>query len=192
MRIVGYSVEEMQNKANEILEKNKETDLPIDIIRILKNNDFGIFKMKLPDEMTGALLVNDNGLIGDTGLKKLIIVDNEANTQRGKFICAHEFGHYILHKKDNEPLFAHRDYSHSSDLCEKEADLFARSILMPLGKLLFEINNNIKSINDIEDLTNFISAKFQVTKNKANDRIWDLSMAKKIEIKENGSIKVCA
>lgn len=187
---MGYNVNEMQVVANAILEENGENSLPIDIIRIIKNNDFSIYKVKLPDQMTGALLVNDTAFIGKTGLNKLILVENNANTQRGRFISAHEFGHYILHKTEKEQLFAHRDYIHSNELCEREADLFARSVLMPLDRLLDEIKKNKSNLKNQEDLIDFISTKCAVTENKAKDRIWDLISEKKIEFKANGCLEV--
>ncbi len=190
MKIMGYNVIEMQNVADDILEQNGENSLPINIIKILKNNDFSVYKMKLPELMTGALLVNDKGLIGKTGLNKLILVENNANTQRGRFISAHEFGHYVLHKTEEEQLFAHRDYIHSNELCEREADLFARSVLMPIDILINEINNNKPNIKNEEDLISFISAKCAVTENKAKDRVWDLISEKRIEFKDNGCLEV--
>ncbi len=187
---MGLSVKEMQEKANEILKSNNVTGLPIDIISILQKDGFKVYKMNLTQGMTGALLVDERKNISNTGVGKLIVVENDANAERGRFISAHEYGHYHLQKDDNLLQFAHRDYAHSDEPIELEADLFARSILMPYDFIKEELNKVAPKTFKEEDVISFISKRCNVTFKKATKRFFELKEEGILDFDEEGFLKV--
>lgn len=79
----------------------------IDIVSIVKQDGFNVVPVSMPIDTTGCLLVSDNPL----EYKRLIIVnkdfknpENEKDIvfKESRFITAHEYGHYMLHKASLE------------------------------------------------------------------------------------------
>lgn len=154
----------------------------VDIVSIVKREGFEVEPMEMDSETTGCLLVNND----ERAAKRLIMVntdfknpENESDVvfKKSRFITAHEYGHYKLHREDGEPIYAHRDTYHRTDPTELEADYFARSILMPLSQ--FQLFHGIvkKMSNGDEQFTvEMLSKLFRVTQNKVKKRIGDLSV----------------
>lgn len=172
MRCMAYDVRQMQSYANNVLENHNIRSLPVDIISLVKKDGIKIFKMIFDDDTSGALLVDKFNTIAKTGANKVILVENKADECRGRYITAHEYAHYLLHKKDEQVQFAHRDYSHSNDEAEVEADLFARSILMPYDLIVSELNKSEK-MREL-DVVKYISEMCNVTLKKAAVRFKEL------------------
>lgn len=152
----------------------------VDIVSLVKKADFEVEPSEMDIETTGCLFVSDDA----KNKKRLILVntifrnpENESDVvfKKSRFITAHEYGHFILHKKEGQPIYAHRDTYHRTDPIELEADYFARSILMPLSqfKIYYEILNQMG--NDDERFTvSLLSKIFKVTSNKIRKRVEDL------------------
>lgn len=186
---------EIEKKVHDILTKENLSPLSsVDIVPLVNKYGFCVQKADLPIDTTGYLAVNDNAPVTeDSEHHKLIVVntkftnnDNDDNVilKKSRFITAHEFGHYILHKKQSESLYAHRDNDKRDSLIELEADYFARSILMPANSFS-KINELIDSIGQLNamnssELTNFkidfLSRFFKVTKNKVKKRMGDIEV----------------
>lgn len=66
-----------------------------------------------------------------TDATKAIGVNSERSLEKKRFVIAHLLGHYELHYKFGEALYAHRELSDKGKK-EKEADYFARCLLMPV------------------------------------------------------------
>lgn len=152
----------------------------VDIVSLVKKDDFEVKPTDMDIETTGCILVNDDGLVP----KRLITVntffrnpDNESDVifKKSRFITAHEYGHFILHREQGEPTLMHRDTYHRTEPKELEADYFARSILMPLDqfRVYYELLNDIGN-NDPRFTIEFLSKLFKVTRNKVRKRIGDL------------------
>lgn len=153
----------------------------VDIVSLVKKDNFVVEPTAMDMETTGCLLVNEDV----NNPKRLIAVntffknpDNESDVvfKKSRFITAHEYGHFILHREQGEPIYAHRDTYHRTEPNELEADYFARSILMPLSqfKVYYDILNNMGN-NDSSFTVEMLSKLFKVTRNKVNKRIGDLS-----------------
>lgn len=147
----------------------------VDIVSLVNKDGFEVVAQELDVDTTGYLLVSEK--------ERLITVntffknpDNEfdVNFKKSRFITAHEYGHFILHKEEGEPIYAHRDTYHRTEQIELEADYFARSILMPLKtfRLYYEVLKDMSE--DEEFIVEMLSKVFKVTKNKVNKRIGDL------------------
>lgn len=179
----------------------------VDIVSLVKKDDFLVQSADLPLKTTGYLAVNDSAPIDENGeFHRLIVVnkrfknpDNEDNVvfKKSRFITAHEYGHFKLHKPEDQPLYAHRDSDRRDDPQEQEADYFARSILMPAdnflecNKIIDKLLANIKLLkmrnNDLiqnEDLSSYkvelLSRMFKVTKDKVKRRLEDIDVLSSI------------
>lgn len=154
----------------------------VDIVSIVKQDSFKVEPRLMPIDTTGCLLVNDT----ISNKERLIIVnktfknpDDEEDIvfKKSRFITAHEYGHFILHKDSDNPFYAHRDSDKRGTEKELEADYFSRSLLMPLD--IFESYYTLlKSIsdNDNDFIIDALSLIFKVTRNKVDKRIEDLSL----------------
>ncbi len=177
-------LEFLENIAKKILIKaTGETSLSsdaIDIFSLVKNEGFLIQTMYMDPQTTGMLLVDDEHPIEDTGSNKLIIIGkfphNDNSYFKGRFITAHEYAHYILHKHGQQQ-FAHRDQRSSdcNDLQEWQADTLARCLLMPQDQMKKLIQKHVNEDSvDIGALVDCISSRFMVTQKKAMQRLDEL------------------
>jgi len=173
--------QEIEKSVTKVLSSADASGTPyVDIVAIVKKEGFEVEPTELDIETTGCLLVND-----DKKIKKRVILvntqfknpDNEEDVvfKKSRFITAHEYAHFVLHKREGESIYAHRDTYHRCDLEEQEADYFARSILMPFEqfKIYYEFFNQMGK-NDKEFTELMLSKMFKVTRNKVNKRIGDL------------------
>lgn len=168
---------DIENKVKNII---KDIDFKvnpcIDITKLVKSDNFTVTPTLMDEETTGVLYVNgDNRMILVNKVFKNPDKEEDVVFKKSRFITAHEYGHYILHKEKGKPIYAHRDTYHRTEPIELEADYFARSILMPLDifKKYYDILNNIGG-NDRGFTTMVLSKIFNVTRNKVNKRMEDL------------------
>lgn len=159
---------------------NFEKSPYVDIVALVKKDGFEVEPKKMDIETTGCLLVNDD----NKNKKRIILVntffknpedEEDVTFKKSRFITAHEYGHYILHKEEGQPIYAHRDTYHRTELIELEADYFARSILMPLRqfRMCYEVLNQMGN-NDETFTLDLLSKLFKVTRNKVKKRVEDL------------------
>ena len=153
-----------------------------DLISFLeKYYKFIIVEVPLNDDTTGMIAVDDINLLNFKKYEthRIIIINSElpekySYIQKRRFIIAHEFGHFILHKKDSQVQLAKRDTEHFDNVEELEAEYFARSILMPEKKVkqLMSLFPNAS----IPDKVNEVMRMFNVTENKARYRLQELNL----------------
>ena len=176
----------------------------IDIVSIVKMDGFLVQSADLPIETTGYLAVNDKEPVDDNNeFYRLIVVnnkfrnpDNEDNVvlKKSRFITAHEYGHFKLHKAPDESLYAHRDRDKRDSLQELEADYFARSILMPKDDFLLRntvIDSAFKNILSRDGHLHkgaaemakleLLSRYYKVTRNKVSKRLEDIDILSSME-----------
>lgn len=168
---------EIEKTVDSIIEQNSNIQIPaFDIVKFLKDKEhFAIATQPMTDNTTGVLLVNDEELIQDTGTNRLIIINSllqekENYIQRRRFIIAHEFGHFVLHKNETRQ-FAHRDTNKRDTVAEKEADFFARCLLMPKNVLETILKLDFLKDMPFDGKVALISRIFNVTKKKAEQRL---------------------
>lgn len=155
---------DVRNVAKEISLKK----FPDDPITMVKGNDLPGFE--------GALMPAPKGKIGWG-----IIYNSSSSTGRINFTIAHEFGHYLLHRKDYPKGFDcsaddMRNWDSKFGQLEHQANAFAANLLMPFDDFRKQIDvNAIPSIQDLKDcaarygvsLTSAISRWLQYTKRRA-------------------------
>lgn len=188
---------EIEEKVSFLLKENDlSEDSYVDIVSLVRKEGFSVRSADLPIETTGYLAVNDDSSV-EKEYRKLIVVntkyenknnDDKVVLKKSRFITAHEYGHFILHKSPDEPLYAHRDSGERDTLQELEADYFARAILMPadafvcIEQKLEEISQSIKlNKENFEDAKfSFLCKYFNATKDKVMKRMGDVDFLKSI------------
>ncbi len=184
-------IEEIVTKI--LLDYDFSKEPSVDIVTIVRKDGFLVQKADIPMDVTGYLAVNDNEPVDEMGqYNRLIVVntkfknpDNEESVvlKKSRFIAAHEYGHFILHKKEQK-LYAHRDDDKRENPEELEADYFARSILMPMErfKKCNKVIDEILSIFGHEKAeklrVEILSMVFEVTRDKVKKRLGDISELK--------------
>lgn len=88
----------------------------------------------------------------DKGVERPVILVNKDKPETNKtFTLAHEFGHYMLHKKQGVKFRLDTyDYTTNDEnmIEETEANYFAGAILMPKGELLRFVNTT-SDLNEV-------------------------------------------
>lgn len=74
-------------------------------------------------------LGNTLGFYMKNSRQKVVTLNSDNNEYLMRFVCAHEFGHAILHPNENTP-FLHKNTLFSKDRIEKEANFFAVYLLL--------------------------------------------------------------
>ncbi len=176
--------QEIESVVNEVITQNDLGAPGFDLTKFLtKEYDFKIGAQDLDKNTTGILLVDDDEFIPDTDTHRLISVNRDLGVDdeyiynlKKRFIVAHEFAHFVLHKNEHTQ-FAHRDTDKKNTPEEREADYFARCLLMP-RKLVSDILD-VEGIKEqsLCDKASMISRLFSVTLTKAKTRIEELGLA---------------
>lgn len=111
---------------------------------------------------------NINGMsIGDTTQAKILINANIGNAHRRRFTKAHELGHVVLHiqtGRQSEFRCTGKDISSNSgnnNPFEKEANIFASSLLMPSSLISNDIHRNDLSWKLIQDIKNMCDVSLE-------------------------------
>lgn len=164
----------------------KSPPIPVDnIVERLLN--YQLCYENLDDDILGCLCIKEN----------LVVINKQANDVRFTFTCAHEIGHWALHKDylktDEKQIFLFDMEIKPSIICringkgneEWQADYFAASLLMPsmmFSKKYRETLDNYGVQN--ESLDDFLSSQlvsdlakiFDVSKQSVKIRIDNLGL----------------
>lgn len=177
---------EIEEKVEEIRRKYGLPAVDFDLIKFLRTcENFEIQLRIINDDTTGLLFVDDNNLIQNSNSNRLIVVnqkliDDDEFIQKRRFICAHEYGHFILHKM-NASTFARRDTRIKDNEEELEAEYFAYCLLMP-EKQIFHLfkskRHEVEKIRAEQNMTypEIVANIFNVSIKKAAQRINDLGV----------------
>jgi Zn-dependent peptidase ImmA (M78 family) len=130
----------IESLIEELLAAYQITEAPVPVETIAKGRGARIYYQSLEDDVSGFLY-------RDTA-QTVIGVNTHHAPVRQNFTTAHELGHLLLH--DQEQLHVDRDFrirlrdgvsSHGTDEAEREANLFAASLLMPKRFLEEDLQN---------------------------------------------------
>lgn len=136
MELSAMEKKEIEKKVRDLLVDygyRPEKDDYFDVVRFAGSHGFVVGNSKLPDNEDGFLIMQPDsaGTWEDNGIGEKVIGVNESRPMADKrFIIAHEFGHSILHYKD-EKVYLHRENKKGKDEQENDADYFAAALLMP-------------------------------------------------------------
>lgn len=150
--------------AREFLIKNNITKLPVPLNQIIKNNEWKFLKYleakKLNNTELNILMEKNLGFCLEIKDKYIIFFNEDLPIEKIRFVIAHEIGHIVL-----------RHFLHGNKTLniEKEANMFATRILMPIV-ILKELN-----IQTPNALQKFCNVEFKI----ANYRFNRLQLLKK-------------
>lgn len=130
----------VRNNAWEFLIKNDIREFPLDLRKIALNNNWQILSYKKYCELNNLseselISRHPDGFTQIVNNSFLICYNQNNDRERNRFTIAHEMGHIVLHK------------TYKGNKLEKEANMFAARILMPM-LLIKELN-----LQSAEELT---------------------------------------
>lgn len=147
-----------------LLAEHRVRSAPVDVRGVAATLGVEVQETPAEDGLSGFLY-------RDRKRKSAIIgVNADHSPNRRNFTAAHELGHYLLH--DFDDLHVDRDFkvwlrndasSYGTDAQEKEANLFAAELLMPVGFLARDVQE-IGTIDLLdEEILKDLAAKYGVS-----------------------------
>lgn len=143
-----------------ILDNNLISEPPVNAQKIAEDSGIEVVFADFPEQL--------RDVCGFLDFKnKIIYVSNQDAPYRQNFTIAHELGHWFMHgNRVNEyQVLTRRPIGGEKSSLEKEANLFAASLLVPSDMLLRCRLNNMSNFD--------IAKKFKVTKAVIDLRIAD-------------------
>ena len=127
-----------------------KNELPIPIIKIVKDAGFSVYIQDLPQNIGGYIVVDAN-LEKKFNTDKIIVVNESENTKRRRFTVAHEFGHFLFDFKSGKEFTNAFENDNTSDSqTERRVNAFAAELLMPKE----EFSNKFKKLKE-ENISEF-------------------------------------
>ena len=176
---------QIEEKALQIRQEYK-LSASFDLISFLTNRQgYEIQLQQIDDDTTGLLFINDEEKVARSDSHNVIVINAKLTKdrffeQKRRFICAHEYGHAILHKGEAK-IFARRDTSKKETTEELEAEYFAYCLLLSkqaIDQLMTDstLKSSIEKIKDNLHISTgeVIAMLFNVTPKKANARLEQL------------------
>jgi Zn-dependent peptidase ImmA (M78 family) len=172
MRIIEVHASKL---AKDFSDKKKKY---IDVDEIAEKLGLQVSAHDLGSNVSGVLYI-DKG-------KGVIGYNKSESEVRRRFTVAHEIGHFILHRLDNE-IFVdkkefkvlYRDNSSATGEIkqEREANAFAAALLMPRERVIQELQKMTFDLgDDKEDVINKLSETFKVSSQAMMFRISNLKL----------------
>lgn len=157
-----------------------KSDGSIDVNDIAEKLGLQISEHDLGSNVSGVLYIDKGkGVIGYNKLESEV---------RRRFTIAHEIGHFLLHRLDNEIFVDHKAFKGSALFRddksatgevrqEREANAFAAALLMPKERVLEEIEKvNFDLADDQEDAIKKLADVFKVSTQAMTYRISNLEL----------------
>lgn len=164
------SKQQIEAKANQLLEKHRTLFAPIDVLDIIDAEGIHLVVDEMDDDHSGFLLV-ENGVA-------TIAINEAHHPNRQRFTAAHELGHYILHSQGRDRFFVDKAYfrgpeaSAGTQAAEIEANRFAACLLMP-AEMLKEYASR-QPLTDLEIYR--LSTVFEVSEQAMTLRLTNLGL----------------
>jgi len=135
---------------------SKDT-LPVDVRLIMKDMNFIVKDIYLPDSVSAVLDTRND--------QPIVLVQKIHGKKRKRFSLAHELGHYILKSSprsihlDRHTFFRSHLSSSGIDLEEIRANRFAAEMLMPTDILLKILSEDMPDLIDSEEIDSLAALK---------------------------------
>jgi Zn-dependent peptidase ImmA (M78 family) len=160
-------------KAKDFCIENSVTDYPVNIVGLCEQRNISVFETYLPEDVSGFIVIQKDNY-KHYGTNRVIVVNLSDSASRRRFTIAHELAHFILHRKEEDPLYAHRDAGQNSRI-EQEANIFASNILMPEDLVLDAIEHS--EYSDLNIISpEYIAQAFAVSRSAAEVRLKQLGI----------------
>lgn len=117
---------EATDAAQKVLEEHWGDSVPVDPARIARKMGIRVENAYLDADVAGAIEKRRDGDV-------LIYLNAEDHSNRQRFTCAHEIGHFVKHGNEDFEFVDYRDMTASLGIDEDEryANAFAAALLMP-------------------------------------------------------------
>lgn len=174
-----YSVAQIRKTANDILRESGIDQPFVDVYKIAEKLGAKIVEEDFDDDMSGLLLISD-------GIPT-IAVNKKHSEVRMRFTIAHELGHLVLHRHeddDEENIFVdkkifNRNAAASQGVYrqEIEANRFAAELLMPkqmLNRVIAKLSDEIDLSDD--DVIGELAGEFKVSSQALAIRLSSLNI----------------
>ena len=165
----------IERRTHSVLRQTGVSGPPYDVEEVARLYGLVVEPFDLGDDISGVLVIKQGkGFIG---------YNSKDAPVRQRFTIAHEFGHFVLHR-DDEELFVDKSFavvfrdSRSSKgeiRKEIEANAFAAALLMPAASLKQEIRKNYFDLAD-EDSLRTLANLFEVSISAMTYRIDNLDL----------------
>lgn len=168
---------EIMRRAEDFCEEHGVTEYPVKIVELCGKYGLDVYEEYMPEGVSGLIVYQDENFSKfPTG--KLIVANLRDSAKRRRFTIAHELAHFVLHRKDDEALYAHRDAGQNSP-AEREANIFASCVLMPASLVRGAIDDLNTSLwggaTDSEKIYH-VANEFAVSADAARVRLWKLGL----------------
>jgi len=147
---------------------NESGDLgiPIDVVRIARKLGIDVLDVEMDQGISGAIVKELNA-------DPMIMLNQSDSSNRKRFTCAHEIGHYVRRSQEGSPDYAYLDRrgplaAQGSDEGEVYANKFAASLLMPE----LEVKRRFKKDATVVAL----AVEFLVSEDAMNFRLQNLGL----------------
>ena len=169
-------IKDVKQKALDYCKEKEIENYPVNIVHLCNLEKISVFEKYLPPEVSG-FIVTDKKNVLNYDSNKVIVVNLSDSARRRRFTIAHELAHYILHRNNEDELFAHRNVGNNSNI-EIEANIFASMILMPENLIEKSLDNliELQGYADSFEKVNWISSQFAVSPAAAEVRLSQLGL----------------
>lgn len=163
---------EIEQKAEEILNESGIRAIPIPVEDVAAHFKLQIGKAASKD--FSGILIRKDGVA-------LIGINDTESPQRQRFTIAHEIGHFFLHPT-KDVLVDYRSNSRGTRRTpkEKEADIFAASLLMPRQELIKDFMKVAGGVLTDEEQTkkvvSLLATRYEVSDEAMNIRLLGLGI----------------
>ena len=168
---------EIMKRAEQFCIKHDIMQYPVKIVELCRAEGISVFEEYLPRDVSGFIVIQEEEF-ENYGTGRLIVINLADSARRRRFTIAHELAHYILHRDESQPYYAHRDAGQNGGI-EREANIFAGSILMPkhlVASALDDMSGTVFGDALPFMKINHIAKEFAVSKDAAQVRLDQLSL----------------
>lgn len=149
---MGYEYN-IKNIVGKLITKN-QLSIPVDLDLVAKILNAVVIEEIMPDSVSGMLIPPYGGNVNHF----IISVSKNQSFYRKQYTKAHEIGHIVLDHSVNHKLIVFRKNAIHKSPMERQADIFAAELLMPLSHFACVVNN---VGSDLEYLTNYYKVSKQ-------------------------------
>ena len=150
--------------STELLAQHNIVSAPVDVEKLAHALHVDVHKDRVAGDISGYLFRDHEKT------SAIIGVNSRQHPNRQRFTIAHELGHFLLHANDKvhvdrgfEVRLRSDESSKGTDIDEKEANLFAAELLMPLAFVEKDMAD-IQTVDLMEETTiKSLAKKYQVS-----------------------------
>lgn len=131
-----------------LIKKSQENSTKVNIISLCNNFGIKVYDANMESNMSGAILKEND--------EYKIYINRYESQNRQRFTIAHELAHFLLHKEkigdnltDRKGTNGMMYRSNLSDIYERQANILASEILMPITLIRKYIDNGVNTYSEL-------------------------------------------